>query len=45
MSASTRPGTAPAAASLLIRDALVVRGDRAGTPPFVGWVAVGGSRI
>ena len=45
MSAPVGFGVAPAAASLLIRDALVVPGDRAGTPPFVGWVAVEGSRI
>ncbi len=34
-----------ASASLLIRDALVIPVDGASTPPFVGWVAIEGSRI
>jgi 5-methylthioadenosine/S-adenosylhomocysteine deaminase len=36
---------APVAPTLLIRDALVCSADRLGTAPFLGWVAVEGSRI
>ena len=35
----------PIACDLLVRDALVLSADAAGTPPFFGWVAVGGERI
>ena len=36
---------APAAPGLLIRDALIVCADVGGTAPFLGWVAVDGTRI